>query len=356
MSTSKRIDFTGQDFFIGLDVHVRQWTVTIRHNDMELKTFSMDPSPSVLARHMDQHYPGGRYHSVYEAGFCGFWPHRELSRLGFDTIVVHPADVPTSNKEKDRKTDPVDSRKLARELARKNLKGIYVPDEFHEQLRSLVRLHGKITTSSTRVKNRIKGYLHLSGIPIPPRSECTPWSRNFIRWLEELQFNSAAGTQYLRFCLDELRCHRQRLARVTKSLRALIKESEIDPLIKLFRSVPGVGFKTAITYYTELVDMDRFSRLDRLTSFVGLVPSVSGSDDTQHVRGLTTRRNRYLRYLIIEAAWVAIRKDPALLYCFNELTKRMKKQEAIIRIAKKLLNRLRYVWRKGVPYCPGVIE
>ena len=277
MCTSKSIDFSGQDFFLGLDVHARQWRVTIRHHGMELKAFSMDPSPSVLARHMHHHYPGGRYHSVYEAGFCGFWIHRELSRLGFDNIIVHPADVPTSHKEKDRKTDPVDSRKLARELESKKLKGIYVLDEFHEQLRSLVRLRGKITTNSTRVKNRIKSYLYLNGIAIPPRSECSHWSNHFIGWLESLELASPAGTQYLRLCIDELRYHRQQLTQVTKSLRTLTRSSDISHIIKLLRSVPGIGFVTAITYYAELVDMDRFSGADRLAGFVGLVPSVSGS-------------------------------------------------------------------------------
>lgn len=87
-----------------------------------------------------------------------------------------------------------------------------------------------------------------------------------------------------------------------------------------------------------------------------MVPSVSSSDMRETNRGLNKRRNRYLRYLIIEAAWVAVRKDPVLLYKFNELTKRMKKQDAIIRIAKKLLSQIRYVWRTGVPYCPGIVE
>lgn len=355
MSTSKRIDFSGQDFLVGLDIDARKWRVTIRHDGMQLKAFSMDPSPSILARHMHQHYPGGRYHSVYEAGFCGFWIHRELIRLGFDNIIVHPADVPTSHKEKDRKSDPVDSRKLARELESKKLKGIYVLDEFHEQLRSLVRLRGKITANNTRVKNRIKGYLYLNGIPMPGRSECTHWSNRFIGWLESLELATEAGTLYLRLCIAELRYHRQQRAQVTKSLRTLARSSDINRIIKLLCSVPGIGFVTAITFYAELVDMDRFSKGDRLAGFVGLVPSVSGSGSTEHVRGLTRRRNRYLRYLIIEAAWAAIRKDEAMLYSFNQLTKRMKKQDAIIRIAKKLLNRLRYVWREEVPYCTGVV-
>jgi len=356
MYKNKGIDFTGQDFFLGIDVHARQWNVTIRHNNMELKTCSMDPSPSVLTRYMERHYPGGNYHSVYEAGFCGFWPHRELTKLGFENIVVHPPDVPTSHKEKDRKDDPVDSRKLSRELEKGDLTAIYVPDEFHQQLKSLVRLRGRITESTTRVKNRIKGYLYYNGIPIPPHSELSHWSNNFISWLEELEFSSQPGKEYLRICLDELRSHRRRLASVTRSLRKYARETGISETIKLLCSVPGIGFVTAISFYAELMDMGRFPNLDHLASYIGLVPSIYSSDTREKNRGLTKRRNRYLRYLIIEAAWVAVRKDPVLLYKFNELSRRMKKQDAIIRIAKKLLSRIRYVWRTGMPYCPSVIE
>ena len=61
-------------------------------------------------------YPGAEYHSVYEAGFCGFWIHERLTALGIDNIVVNPADVPTKSSEKLRKTDTVDSGKLARSL------------------------------------------------------------------------------------------------------------------------------------------------------------------------------------------------------------------------------------------------
>jgi transposase len=42
---SKVINFQGQEFFIGIDVHKNNWRVTIRFNHMELKTFSQNPSP-----------------------------------------------------------------------------------------------------------------------------------------------------------------------------------------------------------------------------------------------------------------------------------------------------------------------
>ena len=54
--------------------------------------------------------------------------------------------------------------------------------------------------------------------------------------------------------------------------------------------------------------------------------------------------------MMIEAAWIAARRDPSMLKAFNELTKRMTKSQAIIRIARKLLNRIRFVWKNETPY------
>ncbi len=68
------------------------------------------------------------------------------------------------------------------------------------------------------------------------------------------------------------------------------------------------------------------------------------------------QHNKYLRSLLIEAAWIAVRKDPALTASFNEYIKRMSKQEAIIRIAKKLLNRIRTVWMKNTEYVCSVVK
>ncbi len=67
---------------------------------MELKTFSMDPSPEALHRYLQRNYPGGRYTRAYEAGFCGFWIHRNLESLGIKNLVIHAADVASTNKEK----------------------------------------------------------------------------------------------------------------------------------------------------------------------------------------------------------------------------------------------------------------
>ncbi len=68
-----KLDFSGQRIFVGMDVHKNNWTVTIRMNHLHLKTFSMNPDSKELFRFLQQNYPNASYHSVYEAGFSGYW-------------------------------------------------------------------------------------------------------------------------------------------------------------------------------------------------------------------------------------------------------------------------------------------
>ena len=41
-------DFSKQHFYIGLDVHKKRWSVSIRTEQLLLKQFSMNPSPDEL--------------------------------------------------------------------------------------------------------------------------------------------------------------------------------------------------------------------------------------------------------------------------------------------------------------------
>lgn len=354
---TKQLDFTGQEFFIGLDVHKKNWKVQIRWHRRGLKRFTMNPSPGELANNLKRHYPGGTYYSVYEAGFCGFWIHRELVALGINNIVINPADVPTSHKEKINKNDKVDADKLARELENGSLKCIHIPDEYHQQLRSLSRLRFRQVQQQTRLKNRIKSYLHFMGIHMPPHQELAHWSGAFIQWLKALEFAHQPGADYLRLCIQALQEERKRLADTLRLLRCHIQSNEDKALLyDCLCSIPGIGSIAAATLYSEIMDIHRFPNLDHLCSYVGLVPSINSSDESEINKGITPRRNRYLRYLIIEAAWVAIRKDPALGMTFGKLCRRMSEQDAIIRIAKKLLNRIRYIWKNQCPYLQGIIQ
>lgn len=343
------LDFTGQRIDVGLDVHKKSWKVVIYTQYGFFKSFSQDPDPKILAGYLRRSFPGGTYQLVYEAGCFGFWIQHQFQNLGIQCMVTHPADVPTTDKQKKRKTDRVDARKLAMELAANRLEGIYVPSERAIADRLLVRTRAKMVKNQTRLKNQIKSLLTFLGIDIPFDSS-HHWSGRFMQWLDQLELPDSMATASLRIYLQLLQDTKNQVAQCTRQLRRLARTPAYKPQVDLLRSIPGIGEITAMVLLVELIDIQRFKNLDKLCGYVGLVPDVASTGQSIQVKGLTKRANSYVKYMIIEAAWIAVAKDPTLMADFAELTKRMKKQHAIIRIARKLLARVRFVWKNAQPY------
>lgn len=336
-----KLDFSGQNIYIGLDTHLKSWHVSILGEHLAHKSFSQPPCAKSLKNYLDKYFPKANYNCVYEAGFAGFSVYRQLSELGINCIIVNPADVPSKDKEKKGKTDKIDSAKLARSLRSKELDPIYIPTMEGEEDRSLLRTRAKIVSDQTRCKNRIKSLLYYYGINIPVDS----WSAKFIQWLKEVQLKSASGNISLRSMLVQLENGKQIIKDLDKQVVVLSMRDKYRERVKLLRSVPGIGLLTSMIILTELEDMNRFKSLDSICGYIGLVPNVYNSGDREVVGEMTNRGNRILRTAFIESAWVAARMDPALMKKFNHLARRMEKNKAIIRIARKLVNRIRYVLR-----------
>src|SRR5680860_816653 len=87
------LDYSGQNIYVGIDVHLKNWRVTVLMENLFHKTFSQDPCPVVLNQYLSKNFPGAVYYSAYEAGFSGFWTHYRLKELGINSIVVNPADL-----------------------------------------------------------------------------------------------------------------------------------------------------------------------------------------------------------------------------------------------------------------------
>ena len=112
----KKINFSGQNIYVGFDAHLKSWKVTIMAEGIVYKTFTQPPEPEVLNNYLKNNFPGGIYHTAYEAGFCGYWIQDKLLSFGMKSIVVNPADIPTTDKERVQKEDKRDSRKIAKSL------------------------------------------------------------------------------------------------------------------------------------------------------------------------------------------------------------------------------------------------
>lgn len=354
-----RVSFEGNDFFVGVDQGKNNWVTSVYSDDILLESKSLDPRPEVVYRYLTRKYPGGTFHVVYEAGYWGFWPQRAFAELGVDCIVVNPADVSEKHKERRRRTDRSDSRKLARELSKRDLDPLYIPDKESEDFRTLVRYMGWCSKQMARTKTRIKSVLATLGVIIEedyPEEAARNWSGYYINWIAQLKLENCSAQVTLHYHLEELRSHRRRKAEILKRLRAICKETGRIELVQLLCSIPGIAFQTAVVLVSELIDMDRFPTINHLKAYAGVIPDGEQSSDKRKEKGVSKRRNRYLRHVLIESAWVAIRCDPAMFQAYNKLKRRMKGQDAIIRIAKKLLSRIRYVWQNKQPYIKGIVQ
>ena len=345
-----KLDYSGQTIYNGLDIHHKNWKVAIYTQEYEHKVFSQDPSPSGLWEYLHTHFPGAKYQSVYEAGFSGFWIHKALCDLGIENIVINPADLPSGEKDRLRKGDKRDARSLARSLRAGNLEGIYCPSRSCMELRGFVRRRSNLVVNQTRCKNRIKAHLKLYGITIPANWEGRHWSGKFLHWLSDLEFATPYGKETVADLLSELKHLRGLISAKNKRLRQLSEEDEHKETLKYLLSVPGVGMTSAWVIYSELIDIDRFDNLDRLHSYCGLVPDCYDTGEKKRNLGITRRANRHIRSIIVECAWHAIRKDPYLQLKFVGYKKKMSPQRAIIRIAKKLVSRIRFVWINQTEY------
>jgi transposase len=348
--------FVGQDVHVGIDVARKQWKVAVLLGQDFHKRMSVPPEPGGLVQYLQRTFPGARLHTVYEAGYFGFWIHEALVKHGVDSMVVNPADVPTSDKERRTKTDRVDAFKLARSLSNGELRRIYIPDRRSLEDRTLVRMRSSFVRKQTRCKCQIKALLRFYNIEHSDDLSDRYWSAAYIRWLEQLKLTENSGTIALQMLLKELASLRETITALTKQIRSLGQQDLYRKRTMLLTQIPGISQMAAVTFLTEIISLDRFKNLDRLASFVGLVPGEHSTGETERDTGLTPRRNTALRYMLIECAWIAQREDPALLQAFTEYAKRMPKNVAIVHIARKLLSRMRFVLKHQQPYVSGVIS
>ena len=353
MCKVRKLQFKGETIYCGLDAHKKNWKINCRMGGIELKGFSQNPDASLLSGYCKKHYPGAEVRVVYEAGFCGFGIQRSLEELGISCIVVNAADVPSSDKERKRKDDKRDARKLSRELSQGNLKGVYIPDIEMEQARTLVRQRYRLVQDQTMCKNRIKHTLMFSGVKLNLENE--RWNQKYLNAIEKADYKTEALKTALMLGIAEYRQIRSLIKQATEGIGKLAKEPRFCEVQQYLQSIDGIGLINGMVIQTEIQDINRFKTLDELCGYAGFVPDVNSSDDRIHIKGVTNRCNEFLRRAIIESSWMLIGKDPAMLMKYNEYRRRMEKNKAIIRIGKHLLGRIRFVWKNQKEYQRGIV-
>jgi transposase len=112
---------------------------------------------------------GIKVYSCYEAGACGYWYHRELSKAGAVSLVVVPRAL-ENQRPKHQKTDRLDARALLDRLEsylngnRHAVSIVAVPSLQEEQQRSVVRYREQLMRDRRRAEARGRAMELVQGI------------------------------------------------------------------------------------------------------------------------------------------------------------------------------------------------
>ena len=342
--------------YVGIDVHKRQWSVSIYASSIHHKTFSQPPTPEALHSYLERYFVNYEVTCAYEACKFGFWIYRALIGYGYRCLVVNPADIPTTNKESSEKTDPIDSRKIARALQGGLLRGIHVAEESTLGERQLFRYRKRLWSDLVRVKNRIKDKLLFNGIVIPPAYDNPYWSKAFIKWLEQVDFPSSKTRLTLDYLLKQYEMIYRLFLEVSIEVRKLHKLPKYKEDARRLREIPGIGPLTSVQLLIEIEDINRFRNFNHFNGYLGLKPMVHSSGDNDRKGYMTYRSNNALRSSLVECAWTAVQRDPVMLSCYEELIKRHTKKRAIVKIARKLASRIYRVLKTKEEYELGIVK
>lgn len=349
--------YEGQNIYIGLDVHANQWHVYAAPKDtIKGRAVCMPPTAEALKTYLQNNFPGGIYYSGYETGFCGFNSHRELVKAGIHNIVFNAGDLKRSNKEIVRKTDALDCKSIWQNLSKGELEAIYVPTIEEESARELVRGRECFNKDVVRLKQRIKMFLHKTGIKAPDELSAAQshWSKAYMEWLRVTASSLEGGTSLrLQTLVDTLVSTKANMDMMEKEMYKACKNTQPEIFI-LLQTVPGIGILSAAKICLEIMNFDRFPDERHLAGYIGLVPDCHISDKKEVIIGTSTRRNKILRNTLIECAWMSLSKDPALGgYYSKGVAKGKKPNVVIVSVAKKLVNRIYYVHRTRKAYKIG---
>lgn len=340
--------------YVGIDIHKKSWVIYVLSEHVKLKRMSMnEPSAEKLYTFIKGNYPEAKVLCAYEAGFSGFWLQEQLTEMGIATIVVHPGDIPTTDKEKRNKTDKIDAKKIAMSLRSGMLTGISIPSKQVQRDRSMVRGRYQLAKDERRVKHRIRSHMDYCGyIKSEDHDEFKYWSKNTIKKIEQIAI--AEKDEVLQLYLEKMKMERKLLLDQTRKLRKLSKTDRFKKSVELLLSIPGVGFLTVMVFLTEMWGIERFKTDDQYISYIGFVPTSNSSGEREIKGKMSKRGNKHLRTSIVLAAWASLRYDYTLLKKYEELRSRGKTgNKAIIKIAKKLSLIMKAILRDEVRYRIG---
>jgi transposase len=333
--------------FVGMDVHKADISIGIAEAEGGEAGYygKIDNTPYAylkLAKRLN--IVGEEVLFCYEAGPCGYEVYRQLTKAGYDCVVIAPSLIPKKSGER-VKTDRRDAVSLARLLRAGELTSIWVPDREQEAMRDLTRAREDMKAMERQSRQRLGGFLLRHGTVYPGRSK---WTKTYFRWLESLRFETTAQQIVFQEYIDIVKDAQQRVGAMEEEMRKALEGWTLKPVVDGLMALRGVDLVSAMTIIAELGDITRFESPRQLMAHLGLVPSEHSSGERQKRGGITKTGNGHVRRVLVEASWsyrLPARKTAHQRKKAEKASKTV--QEIAWKAQKRLCNRYRYLVHKG---------
>lgn len=238
-------------------------------------------------------------HFCYEAGPTGYGLYRLIRSLGHECTVVAPSLIP--RKPGDRvKTNRRDDFSLASLLRAGELTGVWVPDEGHEAMRDLVRARAAAVETLGVHRQQVSAFMLKHGRVFPRKKG---WTMRYLRWLQEQQFDHPAHQIALQEMVEAVRISTERVERLEGVIEEFVPAWSLVPIVRALQTLRGVDLIVAVTFVTEVGDVNRFESPRQLMGYLGLVPGERSSGETIRRGGITKAGNGRVRHMLVESAW-----------------------------------------------------
>ena len=312
---------------VGVDLHQKSCYMTaLDARGKELNAQSVANEKGALQAYFRQFKKPVRV--VVEA--CSFWP-------AFDEAVREQVEVHLAHSQRVKaiaaaklKNDRIDSRTLAHLLRCDLVPEAWKADPNTRDLRLQVRSRATLVRQRTRLKNQVHAILHQHGL----RHGFTDvFGKAGRKWLEQAPLREKPR-QALDGYLELIEEFDRHIGEQNLEVKQFVKQ---EGRAQWLMSIPGIGSYSAMLLLAEIGDIHRFPSKSSLNNYAGLVPWVRESADKRRTGGITRVGSPWLRWIMVEAAQVAVRTSPAVRKYFERLKKRKHRNVAVVAVARKLL-------------------
>ena len=244
------------------------------------------------------------------------------------------------------KTDIRDTLILARLLAANLVPAIWVPPVHVRNLRYLLSQRRQLVGMHTQTVNRMHSVAHRHHLNHPRGKR---FNERNTGWQGAEELSDSEKFQ-LELDMNTKKHLAEQTEKITKKLARMSHRKPWAESMLYLMQLPGFGVITGMTVLGAIGDITRFESSKHLVSYSGLNSGLEQSGMKLRGKKITKEGRKELRWAMVEVAQRAVQSDPLWKQRFNELQRRMHRNQAIVAIARRLLELVWYVLSRKQPY------